>query len=154
VSVTVVSDSGLAVRVSLGEGDPCTLADGQLHILHAGACTLTAEQEGDDFYEAAVPITHTITIDKQTVSILLEGLTRTVDGKAKPVTITPAIGGLTLLVTYEGQGTTVYGPSPEAPVQVGTYLVIVTIDDVDYQGRASATLIIQPVMIYLPAVLR
>ena len=59
---------------------------------------------------------------------------QTYDGTAKSVAVTTAPPGLTVDVTYNG--------STHAPTNAGSYTVIGTIDDPDYQGSATNTLLV------------
>jgi hypothetical protein len=58
------------------------------------------------------------------------------DGTAKTASATTNPAGLHLNYTYNGSST--------APIAEGTYNVVATIDDVNYQGSASCTLAIYP----------
>ena len=85
---------------------------------------------------AALSGTASVTVNRAPASITLSNLTRTYDGAPKPVTTTTTPGGLSTAVTYNG-GTT-------APAVAGSYSVVATITDPNYQGSASGTLIINP----------
>ncbi len=78
----------------------------------------------------------TLVIQKATATVTLAGLTATYDGTPKPVTAaaTPAVSAIA--VTYNG--------SPDAPSPVGTYVVVATVNDSNYQGGASGSLVISP----------
>ncbi|HVN52960.1 MAG TPA: kelch repeat-containing protein [Anaerolineaceae bacterium] len=149
ISITAVSDSGLTVSISLGEKDPCTLTGTQLHIDHAGICTITFSQSGDDNFEAAIQVQKQITLLKKTISILLINLSHIVDGQPKAVTAVPEINGLTVVVTYTAKN---YGPTTQPPSKIGTYTVNAVIDDRDYQGSATAEMTILSIQVYLPVV--
>lgn len=76
----------------------------------------------------------TLVISKATAGITLNGLTQTFDGSPKPVSATTSPLGLTVNYTYEGSAT--------APTDAGSYAVVATIDDANYQGTTSGTLVI------------
>jgi len=76
----------------------------------------------------------TVTIAKALVALSLSGLEAVYDGAPKPVSVSSAIPVAAILVSYAGQAA--------APVNAGSYAVTALIDDPDYQGSASATLVI------------
>jgi extracellular elastinolytic metalloproteinase len=63
-------------------------------------------------------------------------LTQTYDGQPKPVAVTTDPEGLSVVVTYDGDET--------PPIDAGSYAVIATVDDDEFSGSASATLVIEP----------
>ena len=84
----------------------------------------------------------TLTVNKAAASVALGNLAQTYDGAAKvvPTTITPT--GLAATFSYSGISGTVYGPSGTAPTGAGSYSVTATINDPNYSGSASGTLIV------------
>ena len=78
--------------------------------------------------------TGTLVIGKATATVTLGDLAATFDGNAKPVSATTVPAGLNVALTYNGSAT--------APSAVGTYPVVATINDNNYQGTASDTLVI------------
>jgi hypothetical protein len=68
------------------------------------------------------------------VVLVLGNLSETYDGTAKSVSVSTTPPGLAVYVTYDG--------SASAPTNVGSYTVIGTINDPNYQGSATNTLII------------
>jgi hypothetical protein len=63
-------------------------------------------------------------VNKAMASLAVSNLTQTYDGSPKPVTVTTMPSGLSgVTVTYSGSGSTSYGPSTAAPINVGTYSV-------------------------------
>jgi hypothetical protein len=73
-------------------------------------------------------------IGKATATIQLGGLEQTYDGTPKSVTATTMPEELAVAVTYDG--------SPTAPTSAGTYEVHAVIDDPNYEGSNSGTLVI------------
>ena len=69
-----------------------------------------------------------------TAEIILSNLSHTYDGISKTASVTTIPAGLTVDVTYNG--------SAAAPTAAGSYAVIATINDANYQGSASGTLTI------------
>ena len=76
----------------------------------------------------------TLTVTKASGSVTLGSLNQTYTGSAKPATATTTPTGLTVNFTYNG--------SANAPTNAGSYTVIGTINDVNYQGSATNTLVI------------
>ncbi|TRX60101.1 tandem-95 repeat protein [Fulvivirga sp. M361] len=76
----------------------------------------------------------TLLINKATASIALSSLTQTYDGTPKSVTATTTPAGLTVDFLYNGAAT--------VPTNAGSYPVIVTINDVNYEGTGNGTLTI------------
>src|ERR1019366_8446384 len=78
--------------------------------------------------------TNTLVISKASSAISLGSLSQTYDGSAKPATATTTPSGLTVTFTYNGSAT--------VPISAGSYTVIGTINDANYQGSATNTLVI------------
>ena len=77
----------------------------------------------------------TLIIDKATATIILGNLTQTYDGSPKPISATTTPEGLAVDITYNAL--------PDAPIEVGTYSIVVTVNDPNHQGSASSTLVIE-----------
>ncbi|MGN6644780.1 MAG: MBG domain-containing protein, partial [Verrucomicrobiota bacterium] len=102
--------------------------------------TVTAIYSGDSTY---LPSTNTLTVNTTAVTVQLSNLSQAYDGTPKSVTVTTAPEGFPVQLTYDG--------SPNAPVEVGTYEVIGTVLDNDYQGSATNNLVIVgDVIVYTP----
>lgn len=82
--------------------------------------------------------TTTATIRKRTATVTLSSLSQTYTGSPLRATATTNPGGLTVNFTYNGSET--------APVNEGSYIVIGTITDDNYQGSGTGTLVVDPVM--------
>jgi hypothetical protein len=76
----------------------------------------------------------TLVIAKAVATVTLHSLGQTYDGTQQPATATTNPAGLTVTFTYDGSGT--------APTNAGSYAVVGTINDTNYQGSASGTLVI------------
>jgi 2',3'-cyclic-nucleotide 2'-phosphodiesterase (5'-nucleotidase family) len=79
-------------------------------------------------------VTGSLTITKATATVTLGNLSQTYDGSPKSVSATTNPPGLSVTVTYNG--------SPFVPSNVGTYSVVATVNDSNYQGTASGTMTI------------
>jgi hypothetical protein len=100
---------------------------------NAGTYTVVATIN-DNFYQGSV--TGIFTIEQLSTTITLSNLTQTYDGNPKPVTISIPLTNINYTVTYNGSTT--------PPTDVGTYNVVVTINDPNYQGTKTATLTVAP----------
>src|SRR5215212_10094984 len=78
--------------------------------------------------------TGTLVIEKANAVVTVESASYTYDGTAKAVGVTTDPAGLGVEVTYNG--------SNAAPTQPGTYAVVATVVDANYQGTGSGTLTI------------
>ncbi len=77
---------------------------------------------------------HTVAIVKATATVTLGSLSQIYNGNARNATATTSPAGLTVNFTYNG--------SPNAPTLVGSYTVIGTINDPNYYGSATGTLVV------------
>ena len=78
--------------------------------------------------------TNTLLISKASGSISLGSLSQTYNGSAEAATATTTPSGLAVTFTYNGSAT--------VPTAAGSYTVIGTINDANYQGSATNTLVI------------
>ncbi len=76
----------------------------------------------------------TLTVNKAPATVTLGNLAFIYDGTPKPATATTAPTGLNVDFTYDG--------GAAAPVNVGSYAVVATVNDANYQGSATGTLTI------------
>lgn len=83
-------------------------------------------------------VTGLLTITPASAQVSIVDLEHTVDGTPKQPTITTDPEGLNYLVTFDGE--------ESAPTAIGSYAVEVTIDEVNYEGSATATLVISTVL--------
>jgi uncharacterized protein with FMN-binding domain len=76
--------------------------------------------------------TGSFVISKATATVNLSNLTATFDGSTHAATATTVPSGLTVGIMYDG--------SSSVPTSIGTYPVVATINDANYQGTASGSL--------------
>jgi hypothetical protein len=131
-AVGASASSGLAV--SLAASGNCTIATNTIHLTGAGTCTVTASQDGDINYLAAGSVSKSFSIAKTTATITLGNLIHTYDGTAKAVTVSTTPSGLNVTLSYDG--------SANLPASAGSYAVIGTINDPNYQGSVTDQLVI------------
>jgi phosphodiesterase/alkaline phosphatase D-like protein len=77
-------------------------------------------------------------VEKAEATVTLGGLGLLYDGTAKEVEATTDPPGLVVVITYDGNA--------EAPVGPGEFAVVATVDDPDYQGSASGSLVIGAIL--------
>ena len=90
------ASSGLAVSYSSSTTSNCTIVSGEIHIVGAGTCTVTASQAGNDNYSAAPSVERSFTIAKATTTLSLAVAPASVqysDTVNLGATINPAIAG-------------------------------------------------------------
>jgi hypothetical protein len=78
--------------------------------------------------------TNSLVVAKAAATVTLESLNQTYDGTARTVTATTIPTGLTVAFTYDG--------SANAPTNIGTYEVIGTVVDINYDGSATNNLVV------------
>ncbi len=134
-SVEATSDSGLTVSYA-AQGPARVDTAGELTITGAGTVKVFFFQNGDTTYAAATPVVKTFTVDKKSVDVTVADSTVTYDGTAHSVSASATGGGseLTVIVTYDD--------ATIAPSAAGTYDVVATVDDSNYEGSDTATLTI------------
>ena len=71
---------------------------------------------------------------KLTAAVTLSNLAQNFNGSPAAVNVTTEPAGLPVSVTYNG--------SPEPPSAIGTYAVVATVNDPNYQGTAAGTLVV------------
>lgn len=78
----------------------------------------------------------TLTITKAIATVTLGNLSQPYDGAQKAATASTTPVGLAVTITYDG--------SEIVPTEIGSYAVVATISDNNYQGSSTATLVIIP----------
>lgn len=121
--VTAVSSAGLPVRVT-ADGT-CEAGAGTLSPTHAGVCTVTAAQPGDDAFLPATSVTATTTVGRGTATLHVRGLSQVADGAARTAELSTTPAGL------PGAAVT-YNALRDAPRAPGTYRLVATLDNPDW----------------------
>jgi hypothetical protein len=122
------------LTVSFSATGQCSVLGNTIKINGAGSCTITASQAGNDNYLAATPVSQTFSIVKSAASVSLSNLSYVYDGAEKKPTASTTPAGLTVALTYDG--------STSAPTNAGSYSVVATINDSNYEGSAIGQLVI------------
>ena len=130
-AVSASSTSGLPVAFQASGA--CSLAGTTVTITGTGMCQVTASQGGDADWEPAADVIQNTTIGKGEATVSFDELTlaQTFDGTVKTVSTSTTPGGLTVVLSFTG-----------TPQNAGSYPVTATVDDPNYDGTASATLVV------------
>ncbi|GAB4123366.1 MAG: hypothetical protein Fur005_37230 [Roseiflexaceae bacterium] len=131
-TVSATASSGLPV--SFSASGVCSISGTTVTINGAGTCSVIASQAGDANYNAASNVTRSFAVVKAPASVSIANLSQIYNGTQRAVTVTTDPAGLTVRVTYNGSTT--------VPTNAGSYAVMATINNANYQGSASATLVV------------
>src|SRR5438445_8079789 len=96
--------------------------------------TYTFTVQGKNVPGTTRTATGTLVVGKATATVTLGSLSQTYDGTPKSATATTTPPGLTVTFTYNGSST--------PPTNAGSYTVVGTINDTNYSGNATGTLVI------------
>jgi len=122
-ATAITTPSGLAVSFTYNGSTTVPTAAGSYTVIG----TIT-----DPNYQGSA--TSTLVIAQASGSITLSNLSQTYNGSPEPATATTVPSGLAVSFTYNGSST--------VPTNAGTYTVIGTITDPNYQGSATNALVI------------
>jgi hypothetical protein len=128
------ASSNLPVTFRVVSG-PATISGSTVTLTGAGTVVVCSSQSGDNNYLAATDVIRSFVVAKATALVTLSDLDPMFDGQAKSVTVNTIPSALDVEVTYSGGST--------LPAATGSYPVMATIHDINYQGTASGTLVIQ-----------
>ncbi|MCC6414443.1 MAG: immunoglobulin domain-containing protein, partial [Opitutaceae bacterium] len=104
-------------------------------VLNAGTHTLTATfTPADAANYTGASAQRSLTVNKAVATVTLGDLAATYDGAPKPVTVTTLPAGLAVGLTYAGSAT--------APTDAGSYAVEAVVNEANYTGSATDTLVI------------
>jgi pectin methylesterase-like acyl-CoA thioesterase len=104
------------------------------HPISRNDCNNPLSPAEADFYRNPANIVGFTPNEKLTAVVSLSNLSQVYDGTPKAAAVATDPTGLTVDVTYNG--------SPAAPTAAGTYTVVATVNDSNYQGSATGTLTI------------
>ncbi len=129
--LSATASSGLPVDYQIISG-PAALNGNHLNILGAGEITISVTQKGNDVYESAMEILQTVVVAKASVEITLDNLTQEADGTPRKPEITFApLRDFQYVLTFDG--------STNLPTEAGSYEIVLTIVDDNYQGSVTAS---------------
>ncbi|MDQ8180994.1 malectin domain-containing carbohydrate-binding protein [Pelagicoccus sp. SDUM812005] len=129
--VNATASSGLPVAFAVVSG-PAEISGNTVTLTGAGNVTVEATQAGDANYLPAEAQQASFEVAQATASLSLDGLWKVYDGAPAELALTTDPADLEATLLFDG--------SPVAPTYPGTYDVSVSIDDLNYQGEANASL--------------
>ncbi len=106
----------------------------QRHPISRSDCRNPLSSTERDFYLNPANTIGFTPQEKLSATVTLSNFNQTYDGNAKTIGVVTNPANLNVVVTYNG--------STSAPTNAGTYAVVATIDDANYQGSATGTLTI------------
>ena len=131
------STSGLTISYTSSNPAVATLNGATVTIVGVGTTTITATQGGDGNYNSAAAVPQTLTVGKGNATVTLGSLNATYNGTPRAATATTSPAGLQVTLTYNGLA--------NVPTAAGSYTVVATVNDPNYQGSAIGTLAISKV---------
>ena len=133
---TVGSSGGSGTGlVTFGASGSCSVASSKVTITSGtGTCSVTATKAADGNYAIATSAAATVAASKAAATVALASLTQTYSGSPLAASATTTPTGLNVTFTYGGSAT--------APTAAGSYAVVGTVNDPNYQGSATGTLTI------------
>ena len=121
--------------LTIGASGSCSIAGGVVTInAGSGVCTITATESEGSNHMGSSATAQTITATKANATVTVNSSTVAFDGQPHSATASTTPSGLSVSFTYNGSAT--------APTQPGTYAVVGTINDPNYQGSGNGTLAI------------
>ncbi|MBI2517678.1 MAG: putative Ig domain-containing protein [Opitutae bacterium] len=132
VTMTAVPSSGLPAAYSLVSGN-ASISGSSLTLNDSNAVTVRATQAGDANY---APVTADLTVKagQSGVTVALGGLAPVYAGTPRLATVTTTPAGQTATITYDGGAT--------APTNAGTYAVFASVNNANYVGVGTGTMVI------------
>jgi hypothetical protein len=135
VVLSATASSGLPVTLSITQGNGISnLKSDTLYITGAGNITIKASQAGNNTYAPATA-DMSFVVKKAAATISFSNLTQVYNGTTKQPVITTTPSGVNVTTTYNGVAT--------KPVNAGSYKVVATISNNNYQGADSTTFVIE-----------
>ncbi len=126
--------SGMPVTFAVAEGPGIISNGNELSFTTSGIVKITASQDGNASYAPAPDVTRSFEVTKAVAEVHLGALLQLPDGTPRAVSAQTVPEGLDVVITYNG--------SLDAPVPAGLYEVEAVIDDLIYQGSATAQLLL------------
>ncbi len=147
--VSATASSGLPVAI--GASGACSVIGGTVTMTSGtGICQVTFDQAGDASYAAALQVVQPTTAQRATPTVSVTGGTFVVDGAPHGAATGFAygVGGIADILSpavtfsYDGTGSTTYGPTPTPPTATGTYsATAIFAGNINYTGASSSALL-------------
>ena len=123
-ALPATTDKGLTITYTSDNEDVATINGNIVTIKNAGVANVTATQDGDDYYNAATPVTHQLVVSKITQTITFDELPVMTFGDA-PIELI-AVAGSSNEVVFESSDETVATISEKTLTIVGAGKCIIT----------------------------
>jgi sugar lactone lactonase YvrE len=138
VSGSLLTPAGTVVFTVDGSNTTVNLSSGvatlSLPGLGAGGHTVSAVYNSTNGFASATASAVPLTVAKATAMVVLSNLSQTYTGSPLSAAATPTPAGLAVSLTYNGSST--------PPALAGSYAVVATVNDPNYAGTATGTLVI------------
>ena len=129
--------SALPVRFASGSTAVCTVSGATLAIVAAGDCVVSANQDGNGNYLAAVPVTQSFVVNKATPVVLWNA--------PSPITYGTPLSAAQLNATASVAGSFAYAPPPGTVLGAGPEQALTAsftpADAIDYAGASASVFI-------------
>jgi hypothetical protein len=133
------ASSELSVSYSSSNTDVATIVNGLVHIVGAGSAIITASQEGNDWYNAATPVSQTLTVVKKEQIITFSALGEKAYGDADFAPGAEASSGLDVVYTSSDTSVATIVDGNVHIVGLGTTLIAAS-QEGNYMFHAAAAL--------------
>ena len=135
ITLQATASSGLPVVFTLVSG-PATLDGNVLTLTGIGTVAIRATQPGNANYSAATPVETSFPVVPAPATLFLPATSLVYNGLAQPAVAVTSPSGLHVTYAYKlGKA----APTPDAPVNAGTYVVTATLSDPRSSSTASVT---------------
>jgi hypothetical protein len=138
-ATATTTPAGLTVNLTYTGTNGTTYATSATAPTGAGSYTVAATVNNANYSGTA---SGTLVIGKAAATVALGSLAQTYSGSAEAATATTTPAGLTVNLTYTGTNGTTYATSATAPTGAGSYTVAATVNNANYSGAATGTLVI------------
>jgi hypothetical protein len=132
-ALTATASSGLGITFTSSNSTVVSVSGSTATVNNAGESLIYASQAGDATY-ASVSFEQHQLVNKATATVTLSDLSQEYTGSKIGVSASTVPAGLTLKVTYDG--------SVNQPTDPGSYAVSADVEETNYSGNATGTLVI------------
>ncbi len=132
-ALAATSSSGLPITFSSSNSTVVSVSGSTASVNNAGESLIYASQAGDATYSSVTFERHQL-VNKAPATVTLSDLTQEYTGSKIEATVNTVPAGLTIKVTYDG--------SVSIPTELGSYVVSADVEEANYSGNATGTLVI------------
>ncbi|WP_216847197.1 MBG domain-containing protein [Pedobacter boryungensis] len=84
--LTATAGSGQSVTYTISDNSVATVTGSTVHILHVGTVTISADQSGDNFYNAAGQVSRVLTIAQKQIDVVADAQSKVVNAQDPALT--------------------------------------------------------------------